>query len=151
MAVEFDADDGVAAGEGVAVAGPGVAAEVEVFEGAVVGVADGEAVDGGLVVAEAHVVAAAGGVEAFAVVAVEVEGVLAGLLRVGLVDAGEGLFVVGAVGGVAVGGSGVAGVGGEGFDVGVGVVAVVGVLGDLGPVPSVSFFSWVSLRPKASY
>ncbi len=109
VAVEFNEADGVAAGEGVAVQGEGVVAELEVGEGAVEGVALEEAVAAGVVDAEAHVVLAGAGVEAVGVEAVGVEEVLGGVLGVGFVDAGEGGLVVGAVGGVPVGRFGVAG------------------------------------------
>jgi hypothetical protein len=129
VAVQLTVSGGIAAGERVPVSGVRVGAEAHVGEGAVVHVPGGEAVEAGVVVAEAHVVGAGLGVPALGVVAVGVVRLLGGVVGVGLVDTGEVRLVVGAVGRVAISGFGVAGVVGQGLDVGVAVVAVVAVLG----------------------
>src|SRR6266498_746827 len=121
--------EGIAAGEGVAVHRPRVGAEAKVGEGTVVAVTLQEPVQPGVIQAKAHVVLLRAGIEPVGVEPVGVEDVLGRIGRVGLVDAGEGVLVVVAVGAVAVGRLGVAGLVGHLVDIGVGVVAEVAVLG----------------------
>nr|SBP01078.1 hypothetical protein BN4615_P10594 [Nonomuraea gerenzanensis] len=129
VTVVFDVGDGVAAGKGVAVAGPGVEGEGQVLKGAVIGIEVEETVEAGIVVAEPHVVHAGGVIPALAVEAVGVVLLLGrGIDGIGFVNAREEFVVVTAVGGVAVGGAGVAVLLGDLLDVGVRVVAVIGRL-----------------------